>query len=153
MIRYILDTNIILHYIRASSLYKRIEKDHQLTNPNSTILISIVSKAELLSIGKQRNWENPEKLKKLNEGIDNSFIVIDITNDKALLQAYSEIDAYSQGKLTGRPLNSSARNMGKNDLWIAATASVTNSTLITTDQDYDHLNGSFLNVIKISNED
>jgi tRNA(fMet)-specific endonuclease VapC len=152
MIRYILDTNIVLHYIRASTLYKRIEKEHQLTNPNSTILISIVTKAELLSIAKQRNWTNPEKLKILNKGMDNSFIVLDITNDDALLKAYGEIDAYSQGKLAGRTLNNSARNMGKNDLWIAATATVTNSTLITTYQDYDHLNGIFLNVIKISNE-
>jgi tRNA(fMet)-specific endonuclease VapC len=149
MIRYILDTNIVLHYIRASDLYKRIEEEYQITNPNSTILISIVTKAELLSIGKQHNWSNPEKLKKLNKGIDNSFIVIDITNDNALLQAYSEIDAYSKGKLSGKSLNSSARNMGKNDLWIAATAAVTNSTLITTDGDFDHLDGNFLNVIKI----
>ncbi len=29
--------------------------------------------------------------------------------------------------------------MGKNDLWIAATASVTGVTLMTTDGDFDHL--------------
>jgi predicted nucleic acid-binding protein len=39
--------------------------------------------------------------------------------------------------------------MGKNDIWIAATASVLNATLITTDNDFDHLNGVFLPVIYI----
>jgi tRNA(fMet)-specific endonuclease VapC len=29
--------------------------------------------------------------------------------------------------------------MGKNDLWIAATARAASATLITTDTDFDHL--------------
>ena len=37
--------------------------------------------------------------------------------------------------------------MGKNDIWIAATASVLDATLLTTDKDFDHLNNEFLNVI------
>ena len=32
----------------------------------------------------------------------------------------------NQGKLKDKPFNNSPRNMGKNDLWIAATASVFN---------------------------
>ena len=39
--------------------------------------------------------------------------------------------------------------MGKNDIWIAATASVLKSTLITTDKDFDHLNNRFLEVVYI----
>jgi tRNA(fMet)-specific endonuclease VapC len=75
---------------------------------------------------------------------------IDINHD-AVLQSYAEIDAFSQGKLTSKnlPVGMSARNMGKNDLWIAATASVLNATLLTTDDDFDHLNGVFLTVIVI----
>jgi len=34
--------------------------------------------------------------------------------------------------------------MGKNDLWIAATAHVTGATLLTTDKDFDHLDPQFL---------
>ena len=45
-------------------------------------------------------------------------------NDDNLMEAYARIDAYSQGRLQGEPLDMSARNMGKNDLWIAATAYV-----------------------------
>jgi len=39
--------------------------------------------------------------------------------------------------------------MGKNDLWIAATAHVTGATLLTADADFDHLNGAFLNRVLI----
>ncbi|MDN5203316.1 hypothetical protein QQ008_18155 [Fulvivirgaceae bacterium BMA10] len=45
-------------------------------------------------------------------------------------------------------MGSSAKNMGKNDLWIAATAFVAKAELITMDGDFDHLNGEFLTVHK-----
>jgi len=37
-----------------------------------------------------------------------------------------------------------ARNMGKNDLWIAATTHVLNATLVTTDKDFDHLDKIYI---------
>jgi tRNA(fMet)-specific endonuclease VapC len=77
--------------------------------------------------------------------------VIDINGtDKNLVEAYAEIDAYSQGKLEGKSLGGSPHNMGKNDLWIAATAKVAGASLITTDDDFNHLNGVFIKVIKYS---
>ena len=45
------------------------------------------------------------------------------------------IDAHLQR--TGRPL-------GKNDVWIAATAAVTGARLLTTDKDFDRLDPLFL---------
>ncbi len=39
--------------------------------------------------------------------------------------------------------------MGKNDLWIAATANATGALLLTTDKDFDHLDGAFLNRVWI----
>ena len=48
------------------------------------------------------------------------------------------------------PKGMAARNMGKNDLWIAATASITKTILLTTDNDFDHLiNSPFLQVQKV----
>jgi len=40
--------------------------------------------------------------------------------------------------------------MGKNDLWIAATTylKLSNSKLITSDNDFDHLNGNYFDVMK-----
>ena len=43
----------------------------------------------------------------------------------------------------------SSRNMGKNDLWIASTAHVLEATLITTDNDYDHLENVYFELVKI----
>lgn len=40
--------------------------------------------------------------------------------------------------------------MGKNDLWIAATAYAINAKLVTTDKDFDHLNNSFLEIDRIN---
>ena len=65
---------------------------------------------------------------------------------EAIINKYAEIDAYSQGKHPTIELPTSARNMGKNDLWIAATASVLDATLLTMDKDFDHLNEVFLNL-------
>jgi predicted nucleic acid-binding protein len=39
--------------------------------------------------------------------------------------------------------------MGKNDLWIAATASLLNLQLVTTDKDFDHLETSFLSLRRV----
>ncbi len=76
------------------------------------------------------------------------IIVIDI-NAEDILNRYAEIDAFSQGRLDSKKSNFTARNMGKNDLWIAATASVLDATLLTTDNDFDHLQNEFLQVAKI----
>jgi predicted nucleic acid-binding protein len=39
--------------------------------------------------------------------------------------------------------------MGKNDIWIAATASIVDAKLVTTDKDFNHLQNNFLNLILI----
>ncbi len=38
--------------------------------------------------------------------------------------------------------------MGKNDLWIAATAKVANASLIKIDSDFNHLHDKFIQVKK-----
>ena len=43
--------------------------------------------------------------------------------------------------------DSYASSMGKNDLWIAAAASAMNSTLVTTDKDFDHLQPAYISSI------
>lgn len=147
MNRYLLDTNIVLAYLRGYPLYKKIEDDHKLSSPNAVIMLSVVSKAELMSLGKQNTWGS-QRMRKLSALLQR-LVVIDINDaDEALLEAYSEIDAFSQGKLSDKQLGTSSRNMGKNDLWIAATAYVSKSTLITMDGDFDHLQGSFISVAK-----
>ena len=40
--------------------------------------------------------------------------------------------------------------MGKNDIWVAATASIINAPIITIDKGFDHLNNQFNEVIYIT---
>ena len=44
-------------------------------------------------------------------------------------------------------------DLGKNDLWIAATASTYALTLVTTDQDFGHLKDIYLKLSTINPED
>jgi predicted nucleic acid-binding protein len=67
------------------------------------------------------------------------FVTVDI-NDPQVIQAYAQIDTHSQ---------THGRKMGKNDLWIAATAHVAGASLMSTDSDFDHLVGTHLTLIKI----
>ena len=142
-----MDTNICLAFVRGQEIFKKIENELNLVSEDSISIISIVTKAELLSLGKRNGWGN-KKLNSLNKLLEKLFI-IDINNsDEKLIEAYYTIDAFSQGKLEEKPLNDSAKNMGKNDLWIAATTYVTNAELITLDGDFDHLNDIWFKVHK-----
>lgn len=110
-------------------------------------MISVVTIGEIRSIALQNNWG--EKRIAYVEDFLKEFIVIDVRyND--LLNAYTEIDAFSQGKLAGKPLSTSSRNMGKNDLWIAATAYIMNAQLITMDKDFQHLDGKYFDLVYLS---
>lgn len=138
----LIDTNIIIELVRDGG-----ENVSNYINPkNDLIYISYVTLAEIQSFAVKLNWGGV-KLVKLQNLLD-SIKIIGI-EEPAILNAYVEIDTFSQGDNKAIPSKLS-QNMGKNDLWIAATASVLDITLITTDKDFDHLNGVFLNVIFIS---
>ena len=118
----------------------------ELDNPSNRVYTSVVSIGEMRSLALRNHWGTAKK-----QEIERLFIIfptIDIKNNN-IFNKYAEIDAYSQGKLDGRPIVGSAHTVGKNDLWIAATASVLDATLITTDKDFNHLNSEFLRVAYI----
>ena len=142
--RYILDTNILLHYLRESELSLWIDKQfNPLDSSSNEAILCVVSVGEIRAIAKINHW-GQKRLDKI-ELLCEELLITDI-NSEDLIERYAEIDAFSQGKLIGRPLNITSRNMGKNDLWIAATASILNATLLTTDLDFNHLHNEFLNV-------
>ncbi|WP_375560677.1 hypothetical protein ACE193_23785 [Bernardetia sp. OM2101] len=88
------------------------------------------------------------KIDKL-ETLLSKFGEINIT--PAIVKKYTDIDVYSQGKEPSNPLPSgiTARNMSKNDIWIAATAAVSYSTLVTTDKDFGYLRDVFINLLEL----
>lgn len=143
---YLLDTNIIITYLRDTNLTHRLESKLGLLSGAHNLLVSVVSIGEIRSIAKQNEW-GEKKLTRLDE-ILNDFLIADI-NVETIIERYAEIDAFSQGRLKRRPTTLSARNMGKNDLWIAATASVFDLELLTTDKDFDHLMDHYLRLNRV----
>lgn len=140
---YILDTNILLTYIRDTNVTQNLENELNLLTNDYNLVVSVVSVGEIKSIAKQNKWGE----KRMNRLFDmlSDFIVAGI-NTEEIIEKYAEIDTFSQGKLTELPSTFSARNMGKNDIWIAATAAVYNLELITTDKDFEHLRANYLNI-------
>jgi predicted nucleic acid-binding protein len=151
MEKFVLDTGIVLGYVRGAGYAEYAEKKYRLFNPPNIPLISIVSKGEIYSLAVQLDWSGG-KLTLLGELL-RKLPVVDINNEQ-IIQRYAEIDAYSLSKDRKRPLpaGQTARVMGKNDLWIAATTSVLRATLLTTDHDFDHLDGVFLTVAYIDHK-
>ena len=147
----VIDTCVFIHIIRETITGNNCLEALTRFDEAPNIIISVVSKAELESFIVQNNWGRL-KIKKLNK-ILNEITYIDISNaDGLLIDAYTQIDGFSKRKIkdkAGNFLTGSARKMGKNDLWIAATAYALEIPLMTTDGDFDHLNGIFMNVIKI----
>ena len=140
-----LDTNIIIELVRDDTPNLQVRK---LVNPsNLQLFTSFVCVAEAYSFAVQSGW-GKTKIAKL-ENVLNDTDIIHI-NSNTILQAYIDIDTYSQGKNPEKKLVGSAKNMGKNDIWVASTASVLSMELVTTDADFDHLHNNFLIVKKIT---
>ncbi|MCG8424386.1 MAG: PIN domain-containing protein [Proteobacteria bacterium] len=72
-----------------------------------------------------------KKLAALQTMLDN-LVTVDISHPK-IIEAYVDIDLCSQNHPDG------ARNMSKNDVWIAASAKASGAVLLTTDRDFEHL--------------
>ena len=135
------DTNILIQIAK----YPRNELLKQIINPdNQEVFISIVSIAELKSIALQNSW-GERKLRVINLFL-NEVILVEV--NESLTDTYVEIDAFSQCRnpsYIDYPFKT-ARNMGKNDLWIASTAALFGLKLVTTDADFNHLHQVFLEV-------
>jgi tRNA(fMet)-specific endonuclease VapC len=131
-ILYLLDTNILVHYVRHDALWQHIEATYFLLTTDPPPVISVVSAGELRSLAIQWNWQAA----RMNQMrfILNYFQKLSIDREQ-VHEAYATIDA--ETKSNGIP-------MTKNDLWIAATAHVFGATLLTTDRDFDAITPAFV---------
>jgi tRNA(fMet)-specific endonuclease VapC len=147
--KYFLDTNILIGIIRENERIREHIEKLRLFDAENTVSISVVSVAEIESIARRNNWGIRKRI--LSKQLFQLLNPVSIEMSKNLIDAYADIDVFSQGKheIDSLPKGMSARNMGKNDLWIAATAQILEATLLTTDKDFDHLNDVLLNVLRI----
>jgi tRNA(fMet)-specific endonuclease VapC len=140
----IFDTNIILAIVRSKKTFELVEY----LNPSKNIIFIPVSvEAEAKSIALQNNW-GKQKIEKLEYFI-NLFTFLEV--NKSLVNPYIEVDSFSQRKNPSFEIYkfNTPKNMAKNDLWIAATATFLGLELVTTDTDFAHLHNIFLEVRQI----
>ena len=106
---------------------------------------SVVCVGELLALAEKFGWGH-QRRSQLNRLLE-EWPALPIT-DPDILTAYALIDAWSCGKQVTAPGGASppksAVKMGKNDLWVAATARATRAVLLSTDGDFEHLDGVWL---------
>lgn len=124
---YLLDTNILVQLLRNNDLGKYLDHTYGLSRGTNPFLLSVVSVGELNSLAHQFGWGTAKR--DALSTVLGRLTWVDI-NQAEVLTAYGDVDYWS--RTVGRP-------MGKNDVWIAATAIVTNTTVLTTDKDFDHL--------------
>lgn len=127
---YLLDTSALLNVLRGKDLGKRITETFGLTELKNRPLISVVTHGEIWVLANRNNW-GEKRRSALQDALDN-VVTVDL-NHPDIICAYVEADLITQRHSGG------ARNIGKNDLWIAACAKATGAELITTDKDFECL--------------
>jgi predicted nucleic acid-binding protein len=129
---YLLDTNILVALIRNNDLGKYLDRIYRLTSASGPLYVSVVVFGEASALALKFGW-GAAKQAALTATLA-LFSPLDIFYQD-VIEAYARIDAHSEA---------SGFVMGKNDLWIAATAHVFDLTLLTTDHDFDHLHGNWV---------
>lgn len=133
----VLDTNILVYWLRGNAAGIKLKADYDLGTRRPRPIVPVVVKAEIKSLALQFGWSSA-KWAALDELL-RELPIADISYE-AVIDAYARLDNESR-KL--------GRRMGKNDLWIAALAAVQNAVVVTTDQDFDHLNPQLVAVERI----
>lgn len=99
--RYLLDTNILIHYARGLTLAQYIEATYSLRSISMSPLISIVTVGEVRAFALHRSW-GATKLRQLQSLLDQCVIVpLDLVG---IVDAYAELDSHNiaVGRKNGR---------------------------------------------------
>lgn len=134
---YLLDTNILVHYVRGSPVWQRVNAAHGLLTVTPTPRYCVVSDGEIRSLALQWRW-GAKKVDQMDFCL--GYFQSQTIERPRVMEMYAVIDAYCE---------SVGQSMGKNDLWIAATVG---AALITTDRDFDRIAPQFLNHIWVDTD-
>lgn len=134
---YVLDTSVLLNLVRGHDLGKSIDRAFGLRATFHRHIVSIVSHGELRVLATRKQWGD-QKLGALTLALEE---LVTVNVDSSAM-----VDAYVRVEDSCRNAPGAARNMGQNDMWIAATALYADLPLLTTDKDFDHLDGRLIRV-------
>ncbi|HET6202796.1 MAG TPA: PIN domain-containing protein [Planctomycetota bacterium] len=128
----LLDTTVLVLLARGKEAARRVDERYRLRTRPEKPFLSIVTLGEMLAFARSRRWGD-EKSRRLVE-IAQELVVVDIRH-KPILEGFAEVKTIAREQ---------GRGIGDNDLWIAATARAIGACLLTTDRDFDFLDGKFL---------
>jgi predicted nucleic acid-binding protein len=139
---FLLDTSVILHLVRGNSLGQQIRDTYDLHHCQPRPLVCVVSLAEARVLAETNGWGEAKR-----NALDTAFRSLTVVNisHPTVIDAYVKLDLHARSHPLG------ARRMGKNDLWIAATAVAANAFFLTTDKDFEclipsHVQGQVISV-------
>ncbi|NHE57936.1 type II toxin-antitoxin system VapC family toxin [Cyclobacterium plantarum] len=148
MKKVLLDTSVLLHYMRNDDLARRTEDTyHLLSDPVKIILFSAITIGEIEGFF-LRNKYGAKQSERWDKLLGKAIVLNIDGKDKKLMKAYAEIQAYCQNNHPTLKAGQS-KTIGQNDMWIAAIAYVTKATLYTKDADFEHLKGVFIDVVRV----
>ena len=151
MTRFLLDTNLLLGFIREAPWAIRARAEFNLGDRETMVFTSIICRGEILALAEKNGWGSKKRTRL--EQVLNEVPTLDI-NKQTILDAYARVDAWTHGKPVTSPQNTPppkpAIPMKQNDLWIAATAHASRAALLSTDSDFRHLHEIWLEFIYVS---
>ena len=120
---FILDTGMLLGFTRGQQWAKAAFDRLELHDPETTVFTSVICHGEMLALAEKRGW-GASRRREL-DGVLYGLPRLDVGKG-GILKAYALVDAWTHGRPVAAPNDAPppkpARSMGKNDLWIAATA-------------------------------
>ncbi len=133
--------------MRSAPYAKTAEEKFNLLSNETISVISVINYAEIYALSERNSWGNAkqESLKKLLCSLPIIYI-----NSVSIAEKFIEITLFCQGRHPKCPPGFTSKQLDDNDRWIAATASLLNASLITTDKDFLPLDNEFLKVEYIS---
>ena len=130
-LQYLLDTTVLLHWIRDKRQASELERQYQLAASALRPMICEVSLGEMLAFSRSVKW-GAEKRKRLKD-VEELVVKVPIS-DRKVLEAYADLSTLAQE-------NGWSIFHGKNDLWVGAAAKATDAHLLTMDLDFLPLRG------------
>jgi tRNA(fMet)-specific endonuclease VapC len=121
---YLLDTGIVLLATRAGNASKVIDAQFGLSESSFRPAVCEVSVGELLAFANANHWGDKRKAA-LMERLKASLILP--ISHPGVHQRWADMQS---------ALQAAGHTVGQNDIWIAAAASVTGLTVLSTDKDF-----------------
>ena len=151
--RFLLDTNMLLGIFRNATWARRARSDNYLDDSQTLVTTSVVCHGEIMAISEKCQWGDKKRAKLVQ--LLSRIPAVGIKQG-SILDAYARIDAWSRGKPIRNqpaPPPKPARKMTQNDMWIVATAHAIGAVLVSTDRDFEHLRGAWVDFVYVDQQE